>query len=75
MGVGIAQVAAQTKKVILLDANPQQVSKGLKFINVLLEKDVLKGKITSEEKTAILSRLSATQDINVDLVHLGSCSS
>ncbi|RKO89599.1 3-hydroxyacyl-CoA dehydrogenase [Blyttiomyces helicus] len=72
MGVGIAHVAAHVAKipVILLDAHPRQVEKGLKFINLLLEKDVLKGKITEEEKADTLARITTTSDMgdfkNVD---------
>ena len=74
MGVGIAQVAANIakKSVIILDANQSQLSKGLKFIDVLLQKDVLKGKITDEEKDEAKSRIKTTTNIkefsDVDLV-------
>jgi 3-hydroxybutyryl-CoA dehydrogenase len=74
MGLGIALVAAYKAKadVLLMDAKKTQLDKGLKYIDILLEKDILKGKITSEEKRDILARLSTTQDLhdfsNVDFV-------
>ncbi|KAJ3086673.1 hypothetical protein HK102_012734 [Quaeritorhiza haematococci] len=66
MGVGIAHVSAHVAgvPVLLLDANKAQVDKGLKFIDLLLQKDVLKGKITEEEKEQTKSRISTTSDIN-----------
>ncbi|KAJ3031159.1 hypothetical protein HDV00_008493 [Rhizophlyctis rosea] len=59
MGAGIAQVAAGVAKlpVLLHDANEKQVDKALKFIDVLLQKDLLKGKITGEEKDEVLGRI------------------
>ncbi|KAJ3042920.1 hypothetical protein HK097_001862 [Rhizophlyctis rosea] len=60
MGAGIAQVAAGVAKlpVLLHDANKAQIDKAFKFIDVLLQKDVLKGKITSEEKDETLGRIT-----------------
>ena len=38
MGIGIAHVAAAMgkKKVLLLDSNPAQVERGLKFIRIMI---------------------------------------
>ncbi|TPX62705.1 hypothetical protein PhCBS80983_g00389 [Powellomyces hirtus] len=65
MGVGIGLVAAHVAKVpvLLLDANKAQVDRGLKFVDLLLQKDVLKGKITEEEAKETKSRISVTSDI------------
>ncbi|KAJ1344871.1 hypothetical protein BSLG_000386 [Batrachochytrium salamandrivorans] len=74
MGMGIALVAAHISKksVLLLDSSPKQIEKGLKFLDVLLQKDILKGKITEEECAATKSRLRTTTDLkdfsNVDFV-------
>lgn len=62
MGIGIACVAARDAKVpvVLLDAKKSQIEKGLKYIDLVLEKDVLKGKLTSEEKQEAVSKISTT---------------
>lgn len=58
MGSGIAQVAAQAGiKVVLNDIKQEFVSRGLNRIESNLEKDVAKGRKTSEEKEAILANL------------------
>jgi 3-hydroxybutyryl-CoA dehydrogenase len=58
MGSGIAQVAAQAGiKVVLNDIKQEFVSRGLNRIESNLEKDVAKGRKTSEEKAAILANL------------------
>ncbi|KAI9199491.1 3-hydroxyacyl-CoA dehydrogenase [Polychytrium aggregatum] len=66
MGVGIAQVAINVAKkdVLILDSNPAQIERGLKFIDILLQKDVLKGKITEEEMKVAKSRISVTSNID-----------
>ncbi|KAJ3333586.1 hypothetical protein HDU76_006327 [Blyttiomyces sp. JEL0837] len=66
MGIGIAHVAAHIAKanVILLDPDQNQLDKGLKLIDVYLEKDIVKGKLTQEEKSATLGRIQTTEDIN-----------
>lgn len=58
MGSGIAQVAAQAGyNVILNDISKELVEKGLEKIKERLEKEVKKGKISSEEKDKILARI------------------
>ncbi|KAI8846332.1 3-hydroxyacyl-CoA dehydrogenase [Chytridium lagenaria] len=67
MGVGIAHVAAhiaKTPNVLLLDSDQRQLEKSVKLIDILLEKDILKGRITKEEKAATLARIRTTDDIN-----------
>ncbi|KAI8906348.1 3-hydroxyacyl-CoA dehydrogenase [Gorgonomyces haynaldii] len=65
MGIGIALVAALRAKqnVLVLDSNQSQIEKGLKFIDVLLKKDVLKGKITEDESKEALQRIRSTNSI------------
>ncbi|TPX37574.1 hypothetical protein SmJEL517_g00678 [Synchytrium microbalum] len=65
MGTGIAHVSAHVAKlsVILLDSNPVQVAKGMKLIDLYLEKDVVKGKITTADKDETKSRIKSTSDI------------
>jgi 3-hydroxybutyryl-CoA dehydrogenase len=58
MGSGIAQVAAQAgMQVILNDIKEEFVQKGLASIGKILERNVAKGKITAEEREAVLARI------------------
>ncbi|MDR0627122.1 MAG: 3-hydroxybutyryl-CoA dehydrogenase [Bifidobacteriaceae bacterium] len=58
MGGGIAQVmAAAGRRVYLSDADPAATARRLEFIDRLLSKDVAKGKITAEQRTATLANL------------------
>ncbi|KIK61103.1 hypothetical protein GYMLUDRAFT_166663 [Collybiopsis luxurians FD-317 M1] len=60
MGIGIALVAslrAQIPKVLLYDRDPAQITKGLAFMDKLLEKDVSKGKISEEQAKAAKERI------------------
>lgn len=74
MGSGIAQVMAQGAiQVTLCDIKPEFVQKGISSIEKNLNKAVEKGKMTAEDKTAILSRIAGTAELNdtacdVDLV-------
>eukprot|EP01128_Nolandella_sp_AFSM9_P010084 TRINITY_DN6914_c0_g1_i1.p1 TRINITY_DN6914_c0_g1~~TRINITY_DN6914_c0_g1_i1.p1 ORF type:complete len:316 (+),score=101.44 TRINITY_DN6914_c0_g1_i1:24-971(+) len=62
MGTGIAKVAIATaeKKVLLMDTNQDVLNSATSFIEKLLQKDVAKGKMTEEQKTAATARLSTT---------------
>jgi len=63
MGNGIAQVAAMSGlQVIMSDINDELVQKGMKNIENLLSKNVEKGKMSSEEKGAVLGRIKGTVD-------------
>ena len=65
MGNGIAQVAATAGlNVIMSDIKIEFAEKGLANITKLLGKSVDKGKITADEKDAILSRIKITADLN-----------
>jgi len=64
MGNGIAQVAAVSGlKVIMNDIQEEFVQKGLANITKLLTKGVDKGKISADEKDAVLGRIRTGTDI------------
>lgn len=61
MGNGIAQLASQAGyKVIMRDIEDRFVEGGLKNIEKFLSKSVEKGKMTEEQKKAILGRIKGT---------------
>ncbi|MEQ8198962.1 MAG: 3-hydroxybutyryl-CoA dehydrogenase [Clostridiaceae bacterium] len=65
MGAGIVQAFAQKGfEVIVRDIKEEFVDRGLAGIQKNVEKLAAKGKITEEEKDAILSRISGTTDLN-----------
>jgi 3-hydroxybutyryl-CoA dehydrogenase len=65
MGSGIAQAcAAAGFNVILRDINDAAVQRGLTGIAALLERAVEKGKMTAEEKIAVLGRIGGTTEMN-----------
>lgn len=73
MGGGIAQVAAQAGiNVVLNDIKEEFVQRGLGVITKNLERNVAKGRLTEEEKSAILGRIKPSISLNdgsdVDLV-------
>lgn len=73
MGSGIAQVFAQSGyEVILNDIKPEFVDKGLGVITKNLNRQVDKGRMTEDDKQAILKRLVASTSLDdakqVDLV-------
>lgn len=64
MGSGIAQTAAANGiKVIMQDIKEEFVARGLANIQKNLERQVEKGKLTEEQKTEILGRLTTTTDL------------
>jgi len=64
MGNGIAQVAAMSGlQVIMNDIKDEFVRKGLQNITNLLTKGVEKGKVSPEEKDAILGRIKTSVDL------------
>ncbi len=64
MGNGIAQVAATAGlNVIMSDIKIEFAEKGLANITKLLGKSVDKGKLTADEKDAILGRIKITADL------------
>jgi len=73
MGAGIVQTAAQAGiEVIVRDIKQEFVDKGIQGIAKTLEKSVAKGKMSAEDKDAILAKISGTVDMaaakDVDLV-------
>lgn len=73
MGGGIAQVAAQAGlDVVLNDIKQEFVDRGLGVIAGNLERNVSKGKMTAEQKAAILGRIKSSVSLedakDVDLV-------
>jgi 3-hydroxybutyryl-CoA dehydrogenase len=74
MGTGIALVSALRAKVpvLLFDQSNDQVTKGLAFVDKLLDKDVGKGRIKSEEAKEARERIRPVDSIkglrDVDLV-------
>ena len=66
MGAGIVQNAAQSGfEVILRDIKQEFVDKGIAGIDKLLGKNVDKGKMTAEDKAAVMGRISGTVDMAV----------
>jgi len=64
MGAGIAQVIAECgHEVFLRDIDEKFVAKGIAGINKNLTRNVEKGKMTAEEKFAVMSRISGTVDL------------
>ncbi|RZI42617.1 3-hydroxybutyryl-CoA dehydrogenase [Herbaspirillum sp. HC18] len=64
MGSGVAQVcAAAGLNVILRDVNDTAVQRGINAIMTLLERAVGKGKMTGDEKTAVLGRITGATEL------------
>ena len=71
MGAGIAQVlAAHGHAVILNDIDDARVQKGIAGIGKRLDRDVEKGRVSAEERTALLGRIEGRdhfRDLDVEL--------
>lgn len=64
MGAGIVQTAAQAgHTVIVRDIKQEFVDKGIAGIDKLLGKNVEKGKMSAEDKAAVMGRISGTVDM------------
>ncbi|MGQ9532363.1 MAG: 3-hydroxybutyryl-CoA dehydrogenase [Desulfotomaculales bacterium] len=64
MGSGIAQVAAQAGYgVTLNDLNDDLVARGMSVIEKNLARDVSKGRLSEEEKAAVLGRIKASTSL------------
>jgi 3-hydroxybutyryl-CoA dehydrogenase len=64
MGTGIAQLCAQSGyNVVVSEINDELLQKGLKSLGNTLGRLVEKGKITAENKDAILGRIKGTTDM------------
>jgi len=61
MGSGIAQVCAQAGyQVVVSEINDELLNKGLASLNSALSKSVDKGKLSQQDKDAVLSRIKGT---------------
>ena len=66
MGAGIVQAFAQSGcEVIVRDIKDEFVQRGINGIDKTLSKRVAKGKMTEEDKAAILGRISGTTDMKL----------
>ena len=66
MGAGIVQAFAQNGcEVIVRDIKDEFVQRGISGITKGLEKQVARGKMSEEDKEAILSRISGTTDMKL----------
>jgi 3-hydroxybutyryl-CoA dehydrogenase len=64
MGSGIAQVCAVAGcKTYVWDANPEAVKKGMANIDKFLSRHVEKGKLTAEQKNAVMSSLTPVSSL------------
>jgi 3-hydroxybutyryl-CoA dehydrogenase len=65
MGSGIAEVALVSGfPVVMRDISPEAIGRGRKRIESDLERQVRKGKMAAEERSAILARLSTTTSLD-----------
>lgn len=67
MGLGISYVSAvkaKVPRVYLVDSNPLQLDKGLKFFDTLLAKDVKKEKMTQQEADEARSRIKPLEKVS-----------
>lgn len=71
MGAGIVQVAAQAGYSVIMKLH-RNMERGIAMINKSLDGQIKKGKMTADDKTAILSRIKLTTDweeaMDVDFV-------
>jgi 3-hydroxybutyryl-CoA dehydrogenase len=64
MGRGIAQVVARAGiPVIALETEPARVEAGLSAISAFLDEGVRRGKVTAEERTDTLGRITGTTEV------------
>ena len=64
MGAGIALVSAQAgMEVVLIDRDQEAADKGKAYSASYMDKGIKRGKATEEKKDALLSRITATPDL------------
>lgn len=63
MGSGIAQVFAAKHEVVIRDIAPEQLEKALKGIEKGLDRNVSKGRMTEDEKKALLDNITVTEKL------------
>ncbi|MBT25173.1 3-hydroxyacyl-CoA dehydrogenase NAD-binding domain-containing protein [Thalassobius sp. S69A] len=65
MGAGIALVSAQAgMEVILIDRDQDAADRGKAYSETYMDKGIKRGKATPEKKEALLSRITATPDLD-----------
>ena len=65
MGAGIAYVSAQAGiEVVLIDRDQAAADKGKAYSEGILDKGMARKKVTPEKKEQVLSRITATPDLN-----------
>ncbi|RIA94804.1 3-hydroxyacyl-CoA dehydrogenase [Glomus cerebriforme] len=66
MGLGIALVSASVAKlpVKIFDLNSKQIEKGLSFMDSLLEKDIVKNRITRDHANETKARITTSNSIH-----------
>jgi len=65
MGSGIVQVAAQAGyEVVVSDISEEVLEKGLSSVEYFVSRGVEKGRISEEEREAVLYRIKGTTDVN-----------
>lgn len=65
MGSGIAQVAAQSGlEVFIRDIAPEYIERGIRTITRNLDRNVEKGRMTAEERQAVLGRIHTSLDLD-----------
>lgn len=65
MGAGIALVSAQAGiEVVLIDRDQQAADRGKAYSEAYLDKGMKRRKVTAEKKEAMLSRITATPDLD-----------
>ncbi len=70
MGAGIALVSAQAGiDVVLIDRDQEAADKGKAYSEAYLDKGISRGKATPEKKEMMLSKITATPDLQ----HLSDC--
>ncbi len=66
MGSGIAQTAAQSGYTVkLVEVVPSQLERGQKIIAKNLDRSIEKGRITEQDKSAIIDRITASSDYGI----------
>ncbi len=65
MGAGIAYVSANAGiEVVLIDMKQEAVDKGKAYSEAILDKGISRKKVTPEKKEQVLSRITATTDLD-----------
>ncbi|MGV9253915.1 3-hydroxyacyl-CoA dehydrogenase family protein [Streptomyces sp. NPDC003697] len=64
MGAGIAQVlAASGRDIVVLETDQDRIEAGTASIAEFLDGGIARGKVTQEDRTAVLARISGTTDV------------